>query len=478
MEEKLKVGFIPVAGEYFFKGGMFKKGSPDFRHVERSIDNMTEIIGKKNIVISNGIITSLEEANELREKFTRENIDAIVASNIMWSEDQLLLDIIREFENIPLVIWCYSPFMDIKKGLSMNEFVRATGPCGTYQSLPAIFRMGKKVKFLVGEPDERKLQKKLINFLDANLAIKKLKKSRIALIPSRWDVQTDTLIDVSLLRDIIGPEVIHFSLNDLRKVFDKISNDEVGMYHSEIKEKYKVENVRDEVLKIAIKASLAFRDFAKINEIDAISYNENNPDLHEIIGLDPCIYLEDLYKSVKVIGMEGDVINITSLLILRYLTDDGIMFSEVLTTDRKNNFFLSGHPGNHNLKNLTDSRSDIKIVPDFEWKDSESNIHGYEGAWMYFVAKEGDITLSQLLYHRCEIKMIYTRAKSLGRRIIDYYPQATIELPMSMDDFLYKAGRIGCGHHWTFSYGDLREELKDLSDILGIESVDIERVKE
>lgn len=478
MEEKLKVGFIPVAAQFFLRGGILKKDSSGFRQVEKSIKDMIAIISKKYTVVSNGLITSLEEADKTKKIFIEKNIDLIIATNIMWSEDQLILKIIKELKDLPILIWCYSPFIDIKNGLTMDEFVRATGPCGTYQSLPAIIRMGRKTKFLVGNPDEKPVQKELNDFLDTNLAIKKLKSSRIALIPSRWDVQTDTIVDESLLADIIGPEIIHFSVNDIKKVFDKINNSEVDKYYSEMKEKYKIEKVRDEILKISIKASLALRDFSKINEIDAISYNENNPDLHELIGLNPCIYLEDLYKHVKVIGMEGDLLNITSLLILRYLTDDGIMFSEILTTDRRNNFFLVGHPGNHNIKDLVDENSDIKIVPDYEWKNSEFNVHGYEGAWMYFVARKGDVTLSQLIYHRCELKMIYAKAKSLSKKIIDYYPQATLELPILMDEFLYRAGRIGCGHHWTFAYGDLRGKLKDLTSLLGVKSINIGKTAE
>jgi hypothetical protein len=172
--------------------------------------------------------------------------------------------------------------------------------------------------------------------------------------------------------------------------------------------------------------------------------------------------------------MEGDLLNVTSLLILRYLTDDGIMFSEILTIDRRNHFLLVGHPGNHNMKRLVDAYGDIRIVPDYEWKDSELNIRGYEGAWMHFVARKGETTLSQLQYLRCKLKMIYTRAKSLNIKIVDYYPQATLQLPINADEFLYRAGKTGCGHHWTFAFGDVRRKLKNLANLLGINSIDIE----
>jgi L-fucose isomerase-like protein len=473
MEEKLKIGFLPVAAQFFLQGGMFQKDTPGFRQVEKSIKEMITIIGKNHVVVSNGLITSVREIDRIIKRFMEESVDLIIAANIMWSEDQLILKVIKEFKHLPLLIWCYSPFAEIKNGLTMDEFVRSTGPCGTYQSLPALFRMGKKIKFLVGRPDEKQLQKELDDFLSVNLAVKKLKRSRIALIPSRWDMQTDTLVDESLLSDAVGPEVVHFSINDIKKVFDKIRDQEVDKYYKKVKESYEIENVRDETLKISIKSSCALREFSKIHEIDAISYNENDPDLHEIIGIHPCIYLDDLYESIKVMGMEGDLLNTTMMLIMRYLTGNGIMFSEILTADRKNNLLLMGHPGNHNVNGLIEENSDIKIVPDFEWKDSELNIHGYEGAWMYFVAKRGCLTLSQLIFHRCELKMSYIKAESLNKKVIDFYPQALVELPVQADAFLYKAGEIGCGHHWSIAFGDLKGKLRDLTSLLGIKSVDI-----
>jgi len=478
LDNRLNIGFIPVAAQFFLQGNMFKKGSPSHKLVEESIQSIIDLIGKYHNVITSGLVTTLDQSNQLKEKFKEEKIDLIIACNIMWSEDQLILNIIREFKNTPLAVWCYSPFKEIKNGITMDDFVRATGPCGTYQSLPALFRLEKKIKFIVGEPGEETTQRKLNDFLDANLVIKNLRKTRIGLIPSRWDVQTDTMIDEAYLTDVIGPEVIHFSYSMVRKFFDRINDKEINKYFNEIKKKYKIEKVTDNVLKIAVRASLAFRDFSRVNEIDAISYNENDPDLYEIIGLNPCIYFDDLYQQVEVFGMEGDLPSITSMLILRNLTDKGIMFSEILTTDRVNNFFLSGHPGNHNLKNLVEKDEDVIIMPDYEWKDSELNVYGYEGAWMFFIAKKGDITLNQLIYHRGKIKMIYCRAKSLGIKIMDYYPQATIGFPFSMDDFLYRAGNIGCGHHWTFAFGDLRNKLKNVAGLLGIDSVDIELTKE
>ena len=473
-QSKLNIGFIPVAANFFVQGNMFRKDSENYKYVKNDIDNMLKLLKKDHDVITSELITTIEESDALKEKFKKENVDVIIASNIMWSEDQLILNIVREFKDTPLAIWCFTPFDDIKDGITLDESARATGPCGTFQSMPSMFRLNKKLKLLFGKPDEEKIQKEIKDYLAAVQTVKGLKNDKIALIPSRWDIQTDTMIDESYLTNQIGPEAFHFSFQKLKKYVDKVADSEVEKYFEDIKKRFKVEDVRDEVIKLTIKASLGFRDLAVDNNMDDISYNENDPDLYELIGVNPCIHLDSLYENVKVIGMEGDLPSITMLLIFRYLTDKGIMFTEILTTDRKNNFILTGHPGNHNMNGLIDSDSDVTIVPDYEWKDSKLNIHGYEGAWMYFTARKGDLTLGQLIYHKDSLKMMYCRAKSLGLKIFDFYPQGAIEIPIPMDEFIHKAARNGCGHHWLFAYGDQRNRMKAVAGLLGIEAVDME----
>ena len=220
-QKRLTIGFIPVAANFFVQGNMFRKDKDNYKQVKDDIDKMLAILKKNHKIVTTELITTLEESDKLKEKFKKENVDIIVASNIMWSEDQLILNIIREFKDIPLAIWCFAPFDDIKGGITLDEWARSTGPCGTFQSLPQLFRLNKKAKFFFGKPDEENLKKDIEDYLVSVLAIKGLKNDKIALIPSRWDIQTDTMIDEAYLTNRIGPEAFHFSFSKLKKYVDK-----------------------------------------------------------------------------------------------------------------------------------------------------------------------------------------------------------------------------------------------------------------
>jgi L-arabinose isomerase len=477
MEVKLKVGLYPIVASYMLELMKSKKDSEILNEMYANIDSMIKIINKKHDVVFQSIATTLEDVNKIKEHFQTERVDLIIVVNMTFSEDQFILNILKEFKYISVVIWSYSLIDFNDSGMSIEEFMNCLGPCGTFQSLPAVFRMKRKVKFIFGKPDKPEVQKKLNDFLDVNLTIKKLKNTHIALMPYRWDAQTDTMVDEFKLTNIFGPEVTHHSYHELKKFIDRVKVDEVRSYFRDVKSKYKIEDVRDEVIEIAVKTSLALRDFASFNKINAISYNELSPDLLEIIGLHPCIYLEDLYKTISVFGNEGDLVSITALLMFRYLTDDGIMFTEFYAPSTRGNFILIGHQGNHNLNNLIDKNSDVRIVQDYELRDSEFNINNYEGAWMYFVPKKGEVTLSQLIFFEHEFKLIYFKGESLGKKIIDFYAHAAVKVPINIDDFIYRIGAVGCGHHWMMAYGDFRGQLKDLAYLLEIESIDIEEFK-
>ena len=161
-------------------------------------------------------------------------------------------------------------------------------------------------------------------------------------------------------------------------------------------------------------------------------------------------------------------------MILKYLSNGPVMFTEILNIDRKNNIILSGHPGNHDLIGLTDDNSNIRIVPDYEWKNAKENIYGLEGAWMHFSAKEGDITICELIYDNNDFKLIFSTGYSTGEKTLEDYSQANIKIPYKIDDFIIRSAEAGFGHHLAFCYGNQKNKLKELSKLLDIKAIDLE----
>lgn len=474
---KVKVGFLPVSCRYFIDNHMIDFKDPDSEYgskVWQDYQKMLKLLGEQFDVVADGIIYSEEKSHAMIDKFKEEKIDLLITSNILWAEDYLVLDVVKEFRHLPYINWIFSPYHELKKNIKVKDFLRGCGPCGTYQLNPGLQKIKPQIKYIFGHPDDQSVIKSIKDYGDVVSTYKSMKTKKIAHIPSGWDIQTDIDLDKFDLYNKIGPKVIHFVANDLKDVYDAVRDDEAKKLFDFYKSNYAIVGVSDSTLDIASRAALTFANFAEKNNIDAISYNENSADLHRIMKLNPALYCEGIYSDNKVVGMEGDLLTITASMILKHLSNGPIMFSEILNFDRKNDIILSGHPGNHDLIGLTDEKSDVKIVPDYEWKNADDNIHGLEGAWMHFSAKEGDVTICELISGSSGLKLIFSKGYSTGEKTLEDYSQANIRVPYNIDEFVIKSAKEGFGHHFAFCYGDQTSKLKDFAELCGIKAVDLE----
>ena len=474
---KVKVGFLPVSCVYFLDNNMLNFEDPNSEYgskVWQDYQKMLNLLNEHFDVVADGIVYTEEKSHAMIDKFKEEKIDLLITSNILWAEDYLVLDVVKEFRHLPYINWIFSPYHELKKDIKVREFLRGCGPCGAYQLNPGLQKIKAQIKYIFGYPDDENIIKSIKDYGDVVRAYKCLKKKKIAHIPSGWDIQTDIDFDKFDLYNKIGPRVIHFVANDLKDVYDKVSDSEAKKLFDFYKSNYEIVGVSDSTLDVAVRAALTFADFADENNIDAISYNENSADLHRIMKLNPALYSEGIYKNNRVVGMEGDMLTITASMILKHLSDGPVMFSEILNFDRKNDVILSGHPGNHDLIGLTDETSEVKIVADYEWKNAGDNIHGLEGAWMNFSAKKGDITICELISGKSNFKLLFSKAYSTGETTLEDYSQANIKMPYSIDEFAIKSAEAGLGHHFAFCYGDQTSKLKDFAELCGIEAVDLE----
>jgi L-arabinose isomerase len=478
---KVKVGFLPVACKYFLDNKMLDFDNPNSEYgslIWTDFKKMLNLLSKYFVVVEDGIIYSEEQSHKVIDLFKEEKVDLLITSNILWAEDYLLLDVVKELEHLPLLNWIFSPYYELKKNIKVEEFLRGCGPCGAYQVNPGLQRIKKNIKYIFGYPDDKKIIKEIEDYYWVIKTIKELKNKKIAHIPSGWDIQTDIDLDKFKLYKKIGPKVIHYVANDLKEVFDRVNNKEAEELFNYYKSNYGIIDVSDNTLKIASKAAVGLANFADENNIGAISYNENSADLHRVMKLNPSLYYKGIYANNRVVGMEGDLLTITASMILKHLSNGPVMFTEILNIDRKNNLILSGHPGNHDMIGLTDENSDIRIVPDYEWKNAKENIHGLEGAWMHFSAKKGDITICELIYDDNDFKLIFSTGYSTGEKTLADYSQANIKVPFNIDEFIIRSAEAGFGHHFTFCYGNQKNKLIELSKLLNIKAIDLEKDQE
>ena len=74
--------------------------------------------------------------------FRERDVEAVIACQITWGEDRLILKAVEELPNVPLLLWCYTPYTRLPEQMSMRDLFRASGPVGALQASGPLKRLG------------------------------------------------------------------------------------------------------------------------------------------------------------------------------------------------------------------------------------------------------------------------------------------------------------------------------------------------
>jgi L-fucose isomerase-like protein len=253
----------------------------------------------------------------------------------------------------------------------------------------------------------------------------------------------------------------------------------VGEYTRRIKSDFKMDGrVTDDNLRASARASLGLESLILDRGLDGLTLGDLNPELHEVMGLRPCLYPERLALSGKVVGLEGDLGGTTAMAILGSLTGQPVMFTEIFNYDRETGTVVAGHAGPSNHL-LAGRGGVVTITPDYELMDSPS---GIGGVWMEFIAGPGRVTMVNLFrgapgQGSGAFQMTVLGGESLGGDLrVEGYPHAAVRIDPDIARFLESCADNGTSHHWGIVHGDVRKELGYICDMLGVKKVTFDRV--
>ena len=470
-KNKPKIGLVFFAARWFEEvvlgGGETSEEFTKFLNEDTS--KVKNALLKDNVVISFPVVTSMEKAWDTCNKLLSGDLDAAVFCFSVWSEDEYLLAF-KDFMKIrPSIIWGYTPYKNAPKKSNIITLFKNSGIVGTVEGFGTIAKMGAKPFYVFGSNLDEKPVDEINKITRAAKVFRELKTAKLGLLPYRNFQMIITYVDEFRLYSQIGPVVEYISCLQLKKASEKISNDKVNDYVKEIKNKFKIDKrITDDNLFKSAKASLGLEKIINDYKLNGLALSDLIPELHEVMGLRPCLYPESLARSEVVVGNEGDLGGTTAMLILRKLTGNPVMFTEIFNLDYDANTIGTGHAGPSNY--LTAQSDDkVTITPDYELMDATSDIGG---VWMEFIGKPGKVTILNFICTNDNFQMTILNGESLGGDVrFDGYPHYCIKIDPKMIDFLKSNSFNGTSHHWAVVNGDVKEELSYLADMLGIKKV-------
>jgi len=230
-----------------------------------------------------------------------------------------------------------------------------------------------------------------------------------------------------------------------------------------LKKKYKIIDVGKKSLYQASKVSLGLAKLVINHNLDGIAIDDLSDELHNVLGLRPCLFVEDLFNKV-VVTMEADISACVAMLILKYLAKQSPMFTEFFTFDLEKNIVLAGHAGIHDIR-LADKQKNVRIVPDYEYAGAKE----LEGAWMEFVGRSGKVTMVSLVDAKDKFQMIVTTGISQPEAFhLKGYPHMNIKLDTPIKNFYTTCTGVGITQHFAVAYGNYISQLRKLADVLDL----------
>ena len=425
----------------------------------------TELSDRLDLV-SPGVVATEAEALAAIDAFRTAEVDGVVICQITWGEDWPIIAALEALPDTPVLVWCTIPWRRPPAPMSMVDLFRSSGPVGVLQASGPVKRMGRRVSFAYGLPSEPLVQRRIVAFAKAAQAAGGLRSLTIGVLPYRCDQMSGTWVDEARLRHELGPRLIYIPTRDYADWCEEVTDDRVAAFVADLRATYPVSDSVTEVgLRKAARASLGLADLARGLGLDALALEDVGNELHRVVGLRPCLTPPGLYDQA-VVSMEADVGASVGLWVLRTLTQETPMYTEVLTLDAAANTLIVGHAGMHNAPALVDDPGDVLIEPDGEYAESEP-----DSAWMRFRVKGGRVTLLNVFCDTSGFRLTIVRGKALsGPLRLLGSPHAVVRLAMPLPAFFERAFRVGVTQHWAIVHADAVDELVSLADILGIPS--------
>ena len=409
------------------------------------------------------VVNSQDSLHACTNEIKTLQADLFIMAFQVWAEDFYLNPIIDALAGRPLAVWCYLPWEQPPQLASFTQVLRGSGPVGTFEGLGTLRNLGVKFTFTHGSPQAPRVRQDLEIAARAAQVWHLLRSARFGVLPARNEQMQSTFADEFRLLSELGPTVQYLSVAELARRSASLKDDEVHGYLQHLQDTYVIQDIRVEDLELAARASLGLAHLAIDHHLDVLSLNDIAPELHETLGLRPCLYPPILDQYETSLSLEGDLGAATAWYILRRLANSPTLFVEFWYWDETRNVIIGGHAGPQDPR--LPLQGQAWISHDYEFAQSDRS----RGAHFQFIARPGRVTLLQIRGKPQGWQALQVGGEALdGPPKLEGYPHAAIRLDPLIDTFVRRVAQAGSTQHWIMAYGDLQAEIQLLCELANI----------
>ncbi len=410
-----------------------------------------------------------EDVEEIMDRFNAGKLDGVMFINLTYGPALNLVHALK-MNNLPILVVNTQPVRTVTTDWNMDDLTYNQGIHGVQDTVNAIIRtVGENFEVITEDWNTEDFVTRVTEWAMVAGAVNRLRTMKIAWF-GKMNGMHDTIVDYAAIMRVLGPEIREEHMGDLYREMEALSPEEIQAQLEEDRKNFKIdEDMPPESHEYAVKLMLGFE---KILVKGGYAGYTANFDLFRQDGRFRQIGLlaaSNLMAKGYGYAAEGDV-NAAIAVATGHLIGKDAHFTEMYAMDFERDSMLMSHMGEGNWKI---ARRDRPVRLAYR----ELGIGGLENPpTTVFMAEPGTATIASL----APMKGDRFRLIVMKGRVLDTEEYPTIEMPYfhfrpdsGVRDANTRWLKAGGTHHQVMLHGDHLRSWKMLSNMLGLEYVEV-----
>lgn len=438
-----KAGFIPLArinfdmeaaGEYLAAAKKMLHGiSPNFICPEKHLSSYEEMT-----------------------QWIKDNgpFDFVVVQASTFIDPRFCLEYLRLI-NCPVLLWGVR-----EPSIAAGTRLRLNSMTGMVALSQLMYQLGQGFEYMYGNADEERVTSVVKRWAKAAEVAYKVRNMKMGLIGSIPPGYFFSLEEEVFLRSNLGPQIVHTEVYKLFKEIEEMSVEEKRQTFEQVGGS--IAGMRD----MPEERQLNFGGFYKAmsnfidnNKLDAVC-GRCWPDSFEGLGIAFCMAY-GLKGAELPVGCEADMGGTITMSCLSWLAGSPAYLADPVSLDEENDTLTFWHCGygapelaNPNFEIRAVGHPNRKLPPVFE-----------------FSLKPGYLTIARVGKTDKGYRLLIAGGEAQDAPVQFSGTSAVVKIDGGSEEFLDRLVYQGWEYHIAMVYGDVRDELETLGNLLGIEVI-------
>lgn len=441
--KEFQIAYIPIGVPTFH----LESAQAEFEKSVRAISDITE-----HGIYPEKMLLSIDDLNQYMDTISP---DAVIVQNITFANSAYISQVLKIFD-CPVLLWTLrEPVIDGGR-LRLNSLTGAYSAANTL-----MFVRNGNFEYIFGAPEEKAVKAKLQAFIKAaglKKALRELKLAAVGHTPQGFGF--GRAMDIDML-NTFGVTLESVEARELIGKAKSYTEKECSSYLKELQMASKgLEKMPENNRKDFARLYKAYKDYVEENHIGALS-SRCWPDFFTEFGTPVCAVLAMLNDLGVAASCESDVYGALSMYMGMELTGKAVFFGDPVSMDEKENTITFWHCGTAACSLAhPDTGAQIGVHPnrkigpvmDFGCKPCEA-------VTVFRAGRKADGSF----------RFFLTSGQALDKPKQFCGTSVVVKTDDPADQIVNQSVLDGWEPHFIVIYEDVKEELKILGHMLGIE---------